>query len=83
MERGRSSRSGVPWPGLLGPGSCSSLEEPGACSRAYREPGKKRNRRGLLDRVVKPNRQLTPTGSTTQPKGANSPGHLTLPLQQM
>lgn len=60
MEQGKSPRPEVLWSGLSGPGSCSSGKEPGACNRAWRWPGQKKNGEGggggkSWDSVVHPN----------------------------
>lgn len=85
MEQGKSPRPEVLWSGLSGPGSCSSGKEPGACNRAWRWPGQKKNGLGgwgggkSWDSVVHPNPQPMPK-STAQLEGANSFGDLLLPL---
>lgn len=66
MARGNPPRSGAPRLGLPGSESCPSTEEPGACSRAYRGQGRRREQgRGHRDRIVQPNPQ--PTLATEAP----------------
>lgn len=53
MERG------APWLGLPGSRNCASMEEPGACSRAYGDQGRRGNRERAVGTLVQPNPQPT------------------------